>query len=550
MSQLETSAFMGRAVALGIRGKALGLAGLGLCALPCVILVLIWRDVVTVSGFAPLLAIGCATLAAIGTLIGLDLLLRPVSLAGLALGRLSGDTPRATARFGQIGPEGRLMQDAQRVIDELIALRAEHLETDGTGPTSDRATLADLLKSAAVPVQAVVALRLTNCVDAPPMPHDSNVLQLVLSESTQRVQAHYGRDANLVAIGPAEMAFAVPMQHTDMAATSDFSCALERLMSDLERPILSEDAIVAPTVLCGVAIRTCDEGEARAIDKAITALDMATPASPLVIYDQHVQDRADDHALLGQELRSAIRNEEFELYYQPVMDLTTSRPIGAEALIRWHSPARGFVSPDLFIPLAAQSGLIDRIGLWVLREACREAAGWDPSLQVAINLGARQFLDEDLTWHVADAIKSAGIRPDQLEIDVTETIAMVDHAHTRSTFGALRDMGVRVAIDDFGNGHANFHTLSKLPISTVKIDRAFVSDVHQARGSQAICAALLALGAGLDLGVVAEGTEKAEEVAYLAQRGCSLFQGYYFARPVPAQVLSATFENLRMREAG
>lgn len=550
MSQLENSAFAGRMTALGIRGKALGLAGLGLCALPCVILILIWRNSVMVTGLAPLLAIGSATLAAIATLVGLDLLLRPVSLAGQALGRLLGETVPASRPDALTGPQGHLMNDAQQVIDELIALRAEHHDSDGFTGAIQRVGLANLLDANLDPAQAVVALRLTNSACTPQQAQTGDMAIQMLAESTRRLQMQYGPDMNVVILGPTELAFVIPMQHVDLVATSDFSQGLEKLMSDLGRPILTEETYAAPLVLCGVAVRSQGELPDRAIDQAFTALGTAAQSAPFVIYNEDVRERADDRSVLGHDLRSALRNEEFELYYQPVMDICTNRPIGAEALIRWHSPARGFVSPDIFIPLAAQSGLIDRIGLWVLREACREAAGWDPSMCVAINLGARQFMDEDLTWHVSDAIKSAGIRPDQLEIEVTESIAMVDHAHTRATFGALRDLGVRIAIDDFGNGHANLRTLSKLPITTLKIDRSFVSDVHEAKGSQAICDALLALGAGLNLGVVAEGTETAEEVAFLARRGCSLFQGYYFARPVPAQVLSVTFDNLRLREAG
>ncbi len=550
MLQVGMSALAERLSSLGIRGKALGLAGLGLCVVPCVVLILIWRDIVLVSGLAPLLAIGSATLAAIATLFGLDLLLRPVSLAGQALGHLLAETTPGGRVSGQTGPHGHLMGDAQRVIDELIALRAEHQESDGFGQANERIGLAKILTANNHPAQAVVVLRMFNGACMAAEAQKGDMVTQMLAESTRRLQSHYGADLNLVVIGPTEMALVIPMQHVDLASTSDFSQSLEMLLSELGRPILSEDSYVAPLVLCGVAVRAQGEQPDQAIDQAITALGTATLGAPLVIFNDDVRDRAHDRSMLGQELRSAIRNEEFELYYQPVMNVGTNRPIGAEALIRWHSPARGFVSPDLFIPLAAQSGLIDHIGLWVLREACREAASWDPSMRVAINLGARQFMDEDLSWHVSDAIKSAGIRPDQLEIELTESIAMVDHSHTRATFGALRDLGVRIAIDDFGNGHADMRTLCSLPITTIKIDRAFVSHVHQDRGSQAICDALLVLGAGLDLGVVAAGTEKAEEVAYLARRGCVLFQGYYFARPVPAPVLSVTFDNLRLREAG
>lgn len=546
MSQIGFSTKVAQGSAWGIRAKALGLAGLGLCALPCVMLILIWRDIVLVAGLAPLLAIGSATVAALATLLGLDLILRPVSLTGMALGRLLGGAAPTDLPHSQPGPEGRLMTDAQRVIDELIALRAEHHDSDVADLADDRAALRNAMNAGTDPAQAVVVLRLISDSHLPLTTKGAALAGQILSETTRRLRAHYGGGLTLSAVGQTDLAFVLPLPHVDLAATTDFAQALQSVISDLGRPILCDDLHISPVLLAGVAARSPGDPPDRAVDQAIAALSTTALAAPLAIYNDDVHDRV----ALAQELRIAVRNEEFELYFQPVMDICHNRPVGAEALIRWHSPTRGFVSPGAFIPVAEASGLIDPIGLWVLREACRTAAGWDPSLRVAINLGARQFLDEDLTWHVSDAINAAGIRPDQVEIELTESVAMVDHHHTRTTFAALRDMGVQIAIEDFGTGHANMSTLRKLPFTTLKIDREFVTDVHRTQGSQAICDALLALGAGLGLGVVAEGTEKAEEVAFLARRGCSMFQGYYFARPVPAHVLGATFNNLRLRDVG
>lgn len=550
MPQLGVSARMSRVASMGIRAKVMGLAGLGLCALPCVVLILIGRDVILISGLGPLLAIGSATLAAIATLIGLDLILRPVSLTGIALGRLLGGGTPTDLPPSRPGPEGRLMSDAQRVIDELIALRAEQTDIDGIGGSIERGILREAMQTCRNPAQAVIVVRLTDGAVLPVGADRQDPATQILAESTRRLRAHYGDGVAVAAIGPAELCFVLPLQHADMVVSSDFTQALDSVLSDLGRPILGDEFQVVPEPLTGVATWAQGDPPDKAIDQAIAALRSTTLATPIVVYNDDVRDRANHRAALGQELRSAIRNEEFELYYQPVMDIGTNRPVGAEALIRWHSPDRGFVAPDVFIPLAETSGMIDPIGLWVLREACRAAAGWDPSMRVAINLGARQFLDEDLTWHVSEAIKAAGIRPDQLEIELTEAVAMVDHAHTRTTLIALRDMGVQIAIEDFGTGLGNMGLLHKLPFTTFKIDRQFVTDVHRTPGSQAICEALIALGSGLGLRVVAEGTELAEEVAFLSGRGCALFQGYYFARPVPAHVLGATFDNLGLRRAG
>lgn len=549
MSEMGFSGLGSRVAALGIRGKVLGLAGLGLCALPCVIAVLIWRDGVMVAGLAPLLAIGCATLAAIATLIGLDLTLRPVSQTGLALRRLLGGGGTTDLPRSQPGPEGWLMHDAQRVIDELIALRAEQHAPEAPDRGRDQSRLAAAIAAGTDPAQAVVVVRLANGVASQPEQQGQSPAGQFVQETTRRLRAHYGADLTIAEVGQTDLAFVLPLAHVDLAATSDFSQGLQAVISDLGRPILSDDLHLTPVVLAGVAALSRGGRPDQSIEQAFAALDTAARATPLIIYNDDVRDRARDHHSMVQDLRNAVQNEEFELYFQPVMDISANRPVGAEALIRWHSPARGFVAPDKFIPMADASGLIDPIGLWVLREACRAAAGWDPSLRVSINLGARQFLDEDLPWHVSEAINHARIRPDQLEIELTESIAMVDNHHTRTTFAALRDMGVRIAIDDFGKGHANLNMLRKLPFTTLKIDREFVTDVHLTPGSQAICDALIALGAGLGLAVVAEGTELAEEVTFLSRRGCTMFQGYYFARPVPGHVLGTTFDNLSLRQA-
>jgi EAL domain-containing protein (putative c-di-GMP-specific phosphodiesterase class I) len=182
------------------------------------------------------------------------------------------------------------------------------------------------------------------------------------------------------------------------------------------------------------------------------------------------------------------------------------------------------------------------MGLWVIRQACQQLGEWNRAglsgLRMAVNVSARQFLDPALRQHLRDAIESAHISPDQLEIELTETVAMVDYAHTRRVFSALRSDGMSIAIDDFGTGYASMSYLRKLPFDKLKIDREFVTDVHRTRQSQAICGALIELAQGLDLQILAEGTEQESEVRYLAQQGCDLFQGYYFSRPVPADQFS------------
>ena len=549
MSQSGLTAFVPYKAKFGIRGRALWLAGLGVFSLPCILVVLIWRDIVQISGPA-LFAIGSAGIAAIATLIGLDLILRPVSLTSLALDRLRTGSGPTELPQNQAGPQGRLMSDVQQLIDELIALRAEQREADLPPRIGDSTELTEAMNASVDPAQAVVVLRLSQ---GGPLPLGANgdvLTGQIHAEISRRLQTRYGAGLTLAAVGPCDLAFVLPLQHADLASTTDFSQDLEMVIRDLVRPIRCDEIDIMPKLRVGVATWSQGEMPSDTLEQAIAALESAAPAAPLVIFNEELRNLARDRMVLAQELRHAIRNEEFELYYQPIVDIGLNRPVGAEALIRWHSPARGFVAPDVFIPLAEANGLIDPIGLWVLRKACKEAAKWDPALRVAVNLGARQFMDQDLIWHVTEAIEAAGINPGQLEIELTEAAVMADHHHSMHSFAAMRDLGVRIAIEDFGTGQANLSALRKLPFNTLKIDREFVSDVHRNQGSQAICDALIALGAGLNLGVVAAGVEQGEEVNFLSRRGCTRFQGYYFARPVPAHVLADTFDNLRLRDAG
>jgi EAL domain-containing protein (putative c-di-GMP-specific phosphodiesterase class I) len=230
------------------------------------------------------------------------------------------------------------------------------------------------------------------------------------------------------------------------------------------------------------------------------------------------------------------------------MDLNRGRAFGVEALIRWRHPEHGLLPPARFIRMAESMGLTEPLGLWVMRQACRQIHQWNAlglaDIKVAINLSARQFLDPDLTRFVHESLTAAGASPSQLEIELTETVATVDEDHTRSTFGALHDLGVTIAIDDFGSGYASMSQLRRLPFDKLKIDREFVTKVQERRDSQAICDAIITLGKGLGLRVLAEGAETEPEIRFLNDLGCNLFQGYYFARPMPPEDLIPSLSGL------
>lgn len=245
---------------------------------------------------------------------------------------------------------------------------------------------------------------------------------------------------------------------------------------------------------------------------------------------------AKERFALEQDLRLALSAGELQLRYQPLVDAAAGAVCGAEALIRWRHPQRGMIAPSRFIPLLESAGLAHEIGLWVINTACREAWAWKaaelPDLRIAVNVSAYQIERDDLPTLIARTLERHALRPDSLEIELTESAALVDCERARTLFSRLRELGVRIAIDDFGTGYSSLSTLRSLTFDKIKIDREFVTDVETRKDSQAICQSVIALARGLGIGVLAEGVERAEEYIWLRQHGCSVFQGYFFSSPL------------------
>jgi EAL domain-containing protein (putative c-di-GMP-specific phosphodiesterase class I) len=239
---------------------------------------------------------------------------------------------------------------------------------------------------------------------------------------------------------------------------------------------------------------------------------------------------------LEQDLRRAVARGELELAYQPLVDVQAGAVCGAEALLRWRHPDHGLVPPTRFVPIMEAAGLADEIGLWAINAACREAATWRRlglgPLRVAVNISGHQLDRGDFATLVERTLARHSLSSDLLEIELTETIAAGESDRVAALFGRLRRLGVAIAIDDFGTGYSSFSTLRTLRFDKLKIDREFVTAVDRRRDSQAICRAILELGRGLGIRVLAEGVETAAEYSWLNAQGCRHFQGYYFARPL------------------
>jgi diguanylate cyclase len=236
-------------------------------------------------------------------------------------------------------------------------------------------------------------------------------------------------------------------------------------------------------------------------------------------------------------LRQAITREELSLHYQPQVTLTTGRISGLEALLRWHNPELGSVSPAEFIPLAEESGLIVPIGEWVLRTACQQASDWRhqglPLPRIGVNVSVKQFVQRNFPTLVAQILDETGLEPEALEIEITESLLMRDADGAALTLGKLKALGIQLAIDDFGTGYSSLSRLKEFPIDRLKIDRSFVCAISTDPNDQAIASAVIAMADSMNLRVVAEGVETVDQLDFLRAKHCSEVQGYYLSRPLP-----------------
>jgi EAL domain-containing protein (putative c-di-GMP-specific phosphodiesterase class I) len=247
------------------------------------------------------------------------------------------------------------------------------------------------------------------------------------------------------------------------------------------------------------------------------------------------------------ELRHAIDRDQLLLLYQPKIDLKTTRVVGVEALVRWRHPERGMVPPDQFIPVAERSGLIRPLTLWVLDAALAQARAWRDAgleLSVAVNLSVRSLHDRDLPHEIARRLSAYQIAPGLLELEITESIIMVDPARAMDVLTQLSQLGVQLSIDDFGTGYSSLGYLKKLPVHQVKIDKSFVLEMERNKDDAVIVRSTIDLAHNLSLKVVAEGVENREIFNRLATQGCDAAQGYYISRPICADEIGRWLTNM------
>lgn len=269
------------------------------------------------------------------------------------------------------------------------------------------------------------------------------------------------------------------------------------------------------------------------------------------VFDPDMQTQMAERRQLELDLRAAIARQELELHYQPLLDLQTGETAGFEALLRWNHATRGSISPDVFIPIAEDTGVVVEIGEWVIRTALREAATWPEHLTVAVNMSPAQVRDGNILSVVINALAAARVTPDRLELEITENLLMQESEEILSTLHKLRDLGVKIALDDFGTGYSSLNYLRSFPFDKIKIDRCFVSELATREDCQAIVRSVIGLANELNMTTTAEGVEFGNQLDALRKDGCDQVQGFLFSKAVPAGELSfAKTKAGRKRAAG
>lgn len=316
----------------------------------------------------------------------------------------------------------------------------------------------------------------------------------------------------------------------------------QRLIDELAAPFLLGDRSVYVSASVGIALYPADGTTVEALQSsANAALHQAKQQGRgmLRFFSPELTERARQRLTLEADLRNALNKQELCLHYQPQVDLHSGAVVGLEALVRWSHPVRGMVAPGEFIPLAEESGLVVPLGDWVLREACRQIRVWTIAgispRQVAVNVSAVQLSRGNLVESVKQALAEAQVRPEQLELEITESFVMADRDRARKTVAELRALGVSLSIDDFGTGYSSLAYLQQLDVHKLKIDMSFVRDMTTNQGNAAIVTAIIALGHSLGLEIIAEGVETKAQADQLRARSCDVMQGYLISRPLSAE---------------
>ena len=337
---------------------------------------------------------------------------------------------------------------------------------------------------------------------------------------------------------------------TEIRTVEDGARVAQRILDAMAPPFLLHGQEVSVTVSIGISVYPVDGKDVDSLLKnADTAMYHAKEKgrNNYQFYTESMNARALDRLILENDLRKALEQEQFVLYYQPQIDVPSGQIVGAEALLRWMHPKAGLVPPSDFIPLTEELGLIVPLGEWVLRQACLQGRRWRedgfPSFRVAVNVSARQFQEEDFVATVSRILSETGLPAGNLELELTETVVMKDVDKSSDSLSRLKEMGIRLSIDDFGTGYSSMNYLNRFRLDTLKIDRSFLKGIPKDADHVAIANAIIAMAKGLNLSVVAEGVESTEQLEFLREVNCGGMQGYLVSPPVPIEKFQRLLED-------
>ena len=371
-------------------------------------------------------------------------------------------------------------------------------------------------------------------------------------ELLRRVATRLGEevgDAFVARLGGDEFVLVKPFEG-EMSGIDDLA---RRALAAVEAPIHMGEHVLESKASIGIAIAPADGKSGNALLRsAELALYKAKEAGrgTYRFFEESMNLLAQARRALEVDLRHALNNGELELHYQPLFNLREDRVGGFEALLRWKHPHRGYVPPAEFIPIAEETGLVVQIGAWVIQQACRQAAHWPDHVRVAVNVSSIQFQQPGLSHVVLQALQNSGLRPDRLEIEITESIFLERSDSTLQLLHTLRGLGVRIALDDFGTGYSSLSYLQSFPFDKIKIDRSFVIALQSRPGAAAIVKAIIDLANALGMETTAEGVEEEGELAVLEKQGATSIQGFLFSKAVPAaQAAKLLQAKLKLRAA-